>query len=97
MPIPPLDEEKIWCGFCAAYGEDFCIELAPSKKYPGRYYVAMHCFADTGLDETQKPLDAHGVEMLLPFLLKKHGLVLDDITWRENDKLILLQFHSELV
>lgn len=97
MPIPPLDEEKIWCGSCDAYGETFCIELAPSKKYPGRYYVAMHCFADADLDTTKKPLDAYGVEMFVPFFLKRHGLVLDDITWREIDAPILLKCHSGLV
>lgn len=91
MPIPELDGKKILRGIAIAYGEDFAIEIAPSKNHLGYYHIAVWCFADNFYDETKKPVRADGVEDQLKYFLKIHGLLVDNIRWRiaDNDKPVL--------
>lgn len=91
MPIPELDGKKILRGVAIAYGEDFAIEIAPSKNHLGYYHIAVTCFADNFCDETKKPVRADGVEDQLKYFLKIHGLLVDNICWHtaDNDKPVL--------
>lgn len=84
MTLPTLDGKKIWQGVAEAYGEGFVIEIAPAQKQPGYYYMAVTCLADGFVDETKKPVLASAVKHGVQYFLKKHGLVITDITWRES-------------
>lgn len=86
MPLPKLDAAtKVLRGVAIAYGEDFAVEIAASKNYPGYYHIAVKCFADNFYDETKKPVAANGVEEHLKYFLKVHGLLVDDIRWFDSN------------
>lgn len=90
MPFPDLDGKTIWIGVSTAYGEQFAIELYPSKEHPGYYHIAMLCLADTFIDETRRPVRADGVEDYARYLLNQHGLVVADIYWSKSEKKLIM-------
>lgn len=95
MPIPKLDAKKVLHGTCAAYGELFAVEIAPSKQYRGCYHIATVCLADNFAEETKKPVALSGVAGSVQHYLNQHGLTIDDISWCEIDSPALLSFHDE--
>lgn len=84
MSLPKLDNEKIWFADCNAYGENFVVELKPSKQHTGYYHISVMCLADKFIDESTRPVNESGVEGFLQFFLKNHGIILSDLTWHEN-------------
>lgn len=103
MPLPDLDGKTIWIGISTAYGEQFIMELYPSKEYLGYYHIAMACLADTfacyhdeagvllGLiDQTRRPVRADGVEERARYLLNQHGLVVADMHWSKSEKRLIM-------
>lgn len=92
MAMPELDGKKTLIGSCEAYGETFSVEISPADQYPGYYHVTTICLADRFLDTTKKPILASGVEFVVRYYLKQHGLTINDMGWIEKDKPILAQF-----
>jgi len=89
---------RAWVGKAVAYATACRIEFAHSKEHPGYYFYAAACYPDQHYDVSRKPVTPSGIwEYILPYQLKRYGLVLSDITWRSvrlQDLCLLVDEHA---